>query len=311
MGSAAAAGTMACRAHAGRVACTRAYVIAAYRQLARRQARSYACGRSAPTADTAARACAIPSDIPSPVSASTYPPASPTRSTLPATRLATRCRSGPAPRTRVAAEASASLSRSCGNSLSCSSNGTRRGLSTATPTRSVPTGVMYASRLAARVGHGCSRAVTRSGDADRSGLWSAGAHIQTKRATCRRMQPISCQKIAAIDVRSRGPAESLRSDAHLAGRLNHLACRQGQDFHASGCCDRPQRRVELRTADASAPPNAEVSLCLLLAADIADANQIPSNRVDPKGGQGMHAARHETFTARLVDRALSGLEYDN
>jgi hypothetical protein len=40
VGSAAATGTMACRAHAGRVACTRACVIAAYRQLARRQARS-------------------------------------------------------------------------------------------------------------------------------------------------------------------------------------------------------------------------------------------------------------------------------
>ena len=40
VGSAAAAGTMACRAHAGRVACTRAWVIAAYRQLAWRQARS-------------------------------------------------------------------------------------------------------------------------------------------------------------------------------------------------------------------------------------------------------------------------------
>src|SRR5215211_9543259 len=62
VGSAAAAGTMASRAQAGRVACTRAYVIAAYRQLARRQARSYARGRSAPTADTAARAWAIPSD---------------------------------------------------------------------------------------------------------------------------------------------------------------------------------------------------------------------------------------------------------
>jgi hypothetical protein len=69
--------------------------------------------------------------------------------------------------------------------------------------------------------------------------------------------------------------------------------------------------VELRTPDASAPPNAEVSLCLLLAADVADANQIPSNRVDPKGGQGMYAAGHETFAACLVDRALSGLEYDN
>ena len=40
VGSAAAAGTMACRAHAGRVACTRACVIAAYRQLAWRPVRS-------------------------------------------------------------------------------------------------------------------------------------------------------------------------------------------------------------------------------------------------------------------------------
>jgi hypothetical protein len=69
--------------------------------------------------------------------------------------------------------------------------------------------------------------------------------------------------------------------------------------------------MELGAADASAPPSAEVSLCLPPAADVADADQIPANGVDPKGSQRMDAAGHQTFTARLVDRALSGLEHDD
>jgi hypothetical protein len=69
--------------------------------------------------------------------------------------------------------------------------------------------------------------------------------------------------------------------------------------------------VELGAADASAPPGAEVSLCLPPAADVADADQIPANGVDSKSGQRTYAAGHDTFTARLVDRALSGLEHDN
>ena len=73
----------------------------------------------------------------------------------------------------------------------------------------------------------------------------------------------------------------------------------------------PQCRMELGAADASAPPSAEVGLCLPPAADVADADQIPANGVDPKGSQRMDAAGHQTFTARLVDRALSGLEHDD
>jgi hypothetical protein len=69
--------------------------------------------------------------------------------------------------------------------------------------------------------------------------------------------------------------------------------------------------VKVGAAYATAAASAEVSLCLPPARHVADANQIPANRVDPKSGQGMYAAGHETFTARLVDRALSGLEYDN
>jgi hypothetical protein len=69
--------------------------------------------------------------------------------------------------------------------------------------------------------------------------------------------------------------------------------------------------VELGAADATAPPSAEVSLCLPPDRHVADADQIPANGVDPKGGQRTYAAGHETFTARLVDRALSGLEHDN
>jgi hypothetical protein len=123
-------------------------------------------------------------------------------------------------------------------------------------------------------------------------LWSAGAHLQTERATRRRMQAISCQEVAARDVRSRRVAGSLGSDAHLLGRLHHLARRQGEDFHASGCCGRSQCRVELGAADASAPPSAEVSLCLPPAADVADADQIPANGVD------LRQPAHRTFTRR-------------
>jgi hypothetical protein len=69
--------------------------------------------------------------------------------------------------------------------------------------------------------------------------------------------------------------------------------------------------MELGAADASAPSSAEVSLRLPAAADVADADQVPANGVDPKGGQRTYAAGHETFTAGLVDRALSGLEHDH
>ena len=53
--------------------------------------------------------------MPSPVSASRYPAASPTRRTRPATRCRTSCRNGPAPRTSLAGVAPASRSRTAGN----------------------------------------------------------------------------------------------------------------------------------------------------------------------------------------------------
>ena len=134
MGSAAAAGTMACRAHAGRVACTRAYVIAAYRQLARRQARSYA--RPIGSYRRHRRPClGHPKryplagkriDVPPGIADQEHPAGDSAGNSLPEWAGPAIC---------VAAEALASLPRSCGNSLSCSSNGTRRALSTATPTR--------------------------------------------------------------------------------------------------------------------------------------------------------------------------------
>jgi hypothetical protein len=125
------------------------------------------------------------------------------------------------------------------------------------------------------------------------------------------MQAISCQKVAAIDIRSRPLAGPLRSDANLPGGLHHLACRKGKDIHASACRGRPQCRVELSAAYATAPPSDEISLCRPPAADVADAHEIPAKGVDTEGSQRSYAAGHDTFAAGLVDRALSRLEHDN
>ena len=107
-----------------------------YRLLTRCHAASYDEGASLTIALTAAAACLTERLMPSPVSASSYPAASPTNSTRPATRRDTTCRMGPQPRARPR-RAPCRWCASRGNQASSGRSRDR----IATPTRSGSTGV--------------------------------------------------------------------------------------------------------------------------------------------------------------------------